>query len=108
MAISSSRRPGAETILLIRPYIFLSAERPSLTKVLIEEFDCSLPCQFRGRFVVPRGRIVMESVVYVFVRELLIRDAVSLQGALVSWPSSVHPRVQPGVVNEQWRLDFGS
>src|SRR5205807_990020 len=33
-------------------------------EVLVKELDGSLPCQFRGSFVITRSRIVMESVVH--------------------------------------------
>src|SRR5262249_9939041 len=78
-----------------------------LAQILVEEIDGPPPGQLGSRFVVPWGRIVMESVIGAVIHVRRVGHAGCLESCLVSRPSSVKARVEGSIVKQERRFDLG-
>src|SRR5437867_4290685 len=79
----------------------------SLPQVLVEECGRPFPSELRRLGVVPRRRVVVESVLRSWVEEPLVLDLCRLERLLVVRPARVDPLIVLGRLDHQRGLDLG-
>src|SRR6266478_5530423 len=75
-------------------------------QILIEKVEASLPGQFRGRLIVSRRRVVVETVIRALVYIRGIGHVIGLERFLPGRKSTGDARVEGTVMKQERRLDF--
>ena len=83
--------PGPQPAFIYRK-ILLSGQ------IFLEELNRSLPCQLRIGFIIAWGRIIVETMIAVFINERGVGLVVRFQRGFIVRPAFIDALIQTGIM----------